>query len=460
MPRKIVVCGAVHIDVYADTPSSGRDTEGEFSVAIGGTAFNIASVFFFLGSDPLLVSCLRKKSLFTRLILESMEALSMRRDGLELVDYVPDGGFFALRERGDLVRAVTSSPVGSVFLDAKRYRKEIEESGFVHIDLNNSVETLRSFLSEAPKVYISCVSDYKVTKLLDLDKELIESKTKGIFLNVHELSVLLEKAREASPLDIAGVPWIITRGEKGVIILDRKGRREYESPVLNGEGSFSGAGDAFAGGFVHAKEIEGKDEKECVRTGFEMVERNVRNTHAGVLDGSFMMDVDTVLFRDSLTGLFTRRFLMEQISLIDAKGMRETVNTGILLLDIDDFKKINDTYGHSTGDEVLRRIADAVRKNIRAGDIPVRYGGEEILILLPSEHAGGIMRLGERLRKVISSLRFETDNGNFSVTVSIGAARGRPPVSHLIEMADRALYEAKRTGKNRVCKYQDQDLHT
>jgi len=126
-----------------------------------------------------------------------------------------------------------------------------------------------------------------------------------------------------------------------------------------------------------------------------------------------------------------------------------------ILLDIDHFKKVNDTYGHQAGDAVLRAIANALQQEIRRYDVLARYGGEEFVILLRATALDNALLLAERLRRLSSELEFVFDQKNASVTVSLGVASFDPdnPKSgdDLVREADRYLYEAKERGRNRVC---------
>jgi diguanylate cyclase (GGDEF)-like protein len=125
------------------------------------------------------------------------------------------------------------------------------------------------------------------------------------------------------------------------------------------------------------------------------------------------------------------------------------------MLDVDDFKKINDKYGHHWGDVVLQAVARVIGERTRKSDISARYGGEEFIIMLPEVALEGGAQAGEKLRQEIASLKFDPDSGpSFSLTVSIGVAstsvRRYEDGQTVVKEADLALYRAKRSGKNRV----------
>jgi diguanylate cyclase (GGDEF)-like protein/PAS domain S-box-containing protein len=158
---------------------------------------------------------------------------------------------------------------------------------------------------------------------------------------------------------------------------------------------------------------------------------------------------------DPLTELYNRRVFLEQLAQETARLARfNNQSAALLMLDLDYFKRINDTYGHSTGDEVLRKFASIVREISRTIDIPARLGGEEFAILLPGATKTDAMAMAERLRQKIANAVIQHKKGLVRITVSIGAAAlsaddngGDQVLSH----ADAALYKAKEAGRNQCC---------
>ncbi len=150
-----------------------------------------------------------------------------------------------------------------------------------------------------------------------------------------------------------------------------------------------------------------------------------------------------------MTQLANRRHLDEQLVAQVASAQRHGHEVSIALVDVDHFKTINDTYGHSCGDDVLREVARRLRVAARNEDIVGRWGGEEFLVILPFCDADASFQISERLRQVISSEPIVTrDHDVVTVTVSIGCATGTDP--DLVERSDLALYAAKDRGRNRT----------
>jgi two-component system, cell cycle response regulator len=155
--------------------------------------------------------------------------------------------------------------------------------------------------------------------------------------------------------------------------------------------------------------------------------------------------------RDAMTGLFNRRAFEE---LLTVEGERRGGGPlSLLMIDIDNFKSINDRFGHPAGDEVIVAVGKAIGEECRGGDLAARYGGEEFAVLLPGASEASATGVAERIRGRIASIDFKFSIGDFNVTGSFGVACRREPqigMRDLISQADRALYVAKRSGKNRV----------
>ncbi len=157
---------------------------------------------------------------------------------------------------------------------------------------------------------------------------------------------------------------------------------------------------------------------------------------------------------DPLTGIYNRRFGMNRLREEFTRSVRSSSPLGILMIDIDFFKNINDTYGHLVGDRILKSITASAKSVLREGDIMVRYGGEEFLIILPAASAVDLKTIGERIRHAVEDTSIDEGDKIIKVTISVGgSAYPNDNVSHeneLIDLADKTLYRAKQSGRNRV----------
>jgi diguanylate cyclase (GGDEF)-like protein len=155
---------------------------------------------------------------------------------------------------------------------------------------------------------------------------------------------------------------------------------------------------------------------------------------------------------DYLTGLANRRDMMDRLKAELSRAKRGRLALTLLMVDVDHFKSINDTYGHETGDRVLRAIADTMRATLRQYDVCSRWGGEEFLVMLPGTGLKDGAIVAEKLREQVSSIGLEHEGNLLSATISLGLAcyRRGEPLTGLLQRADEAMYEAKRLGRNQV----------
>ena len=165
---------------------------------------------------------------------------------------------------------------------------------------------------------------------------------------------------------------------------------------------------------------------------------------------------------DGLTGIYNRRYFDETLAREWKRTMREKAPLSLIMLDIDYFKKYNDTYGHQAGDECLRQVATTISGALRRpADMAARYGGEEFVVVLPNLKLEDSAKFGETIRAKIEALKMEhkQSDANPFITVSLGIASVVPSsissYEELVGAADKALYSAKNKGRNRVCVAQD-----
>lgn len=169
------------------------------------------------------------------------------------------------------------------------------------------------------------------------------------------------------------------------------------------------------------------------------------------------LELQRLTHSDGLTGLSNRRYFDEYLLAEWRRAGREQAELGLLMIDVDNFKSYNDTYGHVRGDDVLKRVAETIQRVAnRPADLTARFGGEEFAIILPGTASGGLRLLGERVRREVEALGLAHSGSTTGpvLTISVGGASTAPqdaiPATSIVEAADLALYEAKHNGRNRV----------
>lgn len=189
----------------------------------------------------------------------------------------------------------------------------------------------------------------------------------------------------------------------------------------------------------------GKDAREMLGVIANQVAVSLENA-------KMYKQMETMATTDGLTGLLNHRTFQSQLSDMLGRAERHGIKLAVMLTDVDHFKKVNDTYGHPVGDQVLKKVAAICQEKVRKIDVVARYGGEEFVIVLEGTDAAGALQLAERIRLDIGKQVFQSDKGPFSITLSLGIAGypGDAKDKHaLIERADQALYFAKHNGRNR-----------
>jgi len=196
---------------------------------------------------------------------------------------------------------------------------------------------------------------------------------------------------------------------------------------------------------------------------FEIGDQLIRFEMLDEIDREFQQQIHRLLVHDELTGLLTSKSFFSELRREAARAATESMPFCVLMMDIDYFKEVNDTYGHLVGSETLEEVGAVIKQSLRAGDVGARFGGEEFAaFLLDADYAQGIVA-AERVRLAIEGQDFSAvrrGSGEpprtHKITISVGVASfpddGRDPIQ-LVELADSALYRAKRSGRNCVCAY-------
>src|SRR6266446_5439529 len=196
---------------------------------------------------------------------------------------------------------------------------------------------------------------------------------------------------------------------------------------------------------------------------FEIGDQLIRFEMLDEIDREFQQQIHRLLVHDELTGLLTSKSFFSELRREAARAEAEAMPFCVLMMDIDYFKQVNDTYGHLVGSETLEEVGAVIKRTLRAGDVGARFGGEEFAaFLLDADYAQGLVA-AERMRTAIEKHEFSAvrrgsteASRTHKITISLGVASfpddARDPIQ-LVEMADSALYQAKRSGRNRVCPY-------
>jgi diguanylate cyclase (GGDEF)-like protein len=165
--------------------------------------------------------------------------------------------------------------------------------------------------------------------------------------------------------------------------------------------------------------------------------------------------IKNIAIYDTLTGLYNRRYFEERLGVDAQKSFYSGTPLSLVMVDIDLFKKVNDTFGHTEGDQVLCKISSLLKTSVRKKDTVARYGGEEFILILPEAGLGESFMIAERIRRQVENTPFEIGQAQVNLTLSMGISNfpshRAKSKEELVKMADQALYDAKRGGRNKVC---------
>gem|GEM_PF-993193 len=247
-------------------------------------------------------------------------------------------------------------------------------------------------------------------------------------------------------------PFVIGRADSSDLLLDDEGVSRRHAQITNTkDGIILEDLGSRNGVFVGSTQVKRHvlDPDDIIRVGVQTI---IKFAMMDPLEEEYQRRLLQSALRDALTGLYNRRHFDERLSAETAACKRHNRQLSLAIFDVDNFKQLNDKYGHSVGDEALREVAKALGHNARREDSVFRYGGEEFCILFRETGLEGAVTATERRRELIENTVVRFLGRELKLTISAGVAEWKPDTDELsiLKRADRALYEAKHLGKNRV----------
>ncbi|MDK9702393.1 MAG: PfkB family carbohydrate kinase [Sulfuritalea sp.] len=459
--RPILVVGSAHLDVLARALHRDDviDRIGEVSIEFGGTACNIAINLAHAGAPVRLLTAMND-SPYSAAIVAYVASMGVEPH----VEYSPDlpsAGFSAhIDTRGEMVSAISSMPVERVNFDGEKIAALLNGTAALIVDCNLSalaISRLATFANDRGiPVYVSAVSEEKSLRIAA-----ISARLDGIFINQNEFrffcrQVLGARKSVGEAARIIGAALLVTEGAHGSTLALPDGTETHiPAPEVNADGSRLGMGDAMAAGVVFLHELLGLPLPEAALKSLKLVASVGASPHChkgkpGALETA-IHGFQHHASHDAMTDIPNRRRIELELSKSLSRVARGTSKSlAVLMVDIDHFKSVNDTYGHNVGDQVIIAVARIIKECLRDIDTAGRWGGEEFVIVLPDTAVDAAALVAERIRSSIEARIKEPR----PITVSLGCAETDSTTPEdmeaLIGKADQALYRAKKTGRNRV----------
>ena len=310
----------------------------------------------------------------------------------------------------------------------------LNEQSQINVEFHDSMKNIAKIIE----------TQYEINYIVPLIGEMLDR-----FISDHLIYVFLKQGEEFS------LVWPHACKDERVYDVLRNLDTDYNYTLTHDDkiGAFPlYSEDEITGCIVARSTIE-----KLSRRDIEYLEQLTRQAAATINRANTYSTILQYATLDALTNLNNRRQFETRLSQEIAITKRQGNPLCAMMIDIDFFKKVNDTYGHAAGDEVLRQVAGTIKELLRESDIPARYGGEEFAILLPFTQINEAFTVGERLRKAVEETpvtiyKDTIDEKQISVTISMGLAEydGKETGEVLFERADKALYNAKAEGRNRV----------
>jgi diguanylate cyclase (GGDEF)-like protein len=375
--------------------------------------------------------------------------------GVLLVDRIDPQPFTAEDERllstvaSEILRAMDSERLMS---DLKRARDE-KERFYQAIELLNRTTKAREVCDVALEVARSMVAvDFAAVTLTDESSGVLRHRLVRVAPGEHAGSGVIEGAEFEDGKGLvacsvrlnASLPGRDLDLTKAVVFDDAmrvKGLASLKVLPLK-------AGDRVLGTLVLGARHGGAYESDDVR----QLEVIAMQAAEAILRARLFEETERLATTDGLTGLLNHRAFQARLDDHVRAAVRYSKKLSFLITDVDHFKKVNDTYGHPAGDEVLRGVARILAREARSTDLVARYGGEEFAIVMPETDAAGALVIAERIREKVAGAIFSSGAGTLRATISVGVATipdDAQTKARLVELADAALYRAKRGGRNR-----------
>ena len=455
----VLVAGSAHLDVLAKITGDevAIDVIGNVDIEIGGTALNIATNLAALGLKPRLLTALRQDSPYSGIILahlhaHNVEVRVVNCDALKAAIFSAHIG-----ADGEMLSAVSSMPVSTVVFTDEVVREVMQGTKCAILECNLSGVSINQFARIAFElnipVFVASVSEEKSLRLSE-----VKYPIAAVFMNRREASYFGRRVvASIQPSVIAshlGCDLILSRGKDGVTIIQQGEEIHVPAPRLPENVHTLGAGDALLAETVAHHVFGGMQLADGVGKAVLFAAKIIAlpncNAGQGHAIEQALNSLDYMATRDQMTGLVNRGAGEQILASTHAKALLTNTVYSVLMVDIDHFKQVNDTYGHDNGDDAIKAVAEVLSNAVREIDTACRWGGEEFLCILQGSDVAAAMQVAERIRVNVEHVVIPIV-GRITISVGIGVWQSAAlDAAHVLKAADLGLYDAKQNGRNRI----------
>lgn len=455
----VFLAGSAHLDVLARITGDELtvDKVGRVTIEIGGTASNIATNMAALGVRPRLMTVLHEASPYSAIIKAHLRAHDVEVWAVSREDLAPDPAVFSAQIGidGDMLSAVSYMPLESVHFTDDEIESAMRGAACAVLDCNLTGASLRQFARIANAlsipVFVAAVSEEKSLRVAAIDARLA-----GVFMNKREAAYYGKRVvASTNPIAISEkleCPVVVTMGKHGAVVAMNMDEFRVEAQQAPENAQTLGAGDALLAASVVHHVLGGLDLVDAVSRAApfatSIMGKGNCNAGRGKAVENALAILDDMAYKDKLTGLANRR-AGEQVLDRAFAGAVAGQGLAILLMDIDKFKAVNDTYGHDVGDEAIKMVANVLAQAVRGVDVAARWGGEEFLCVLTGLDQDRAMAVAERIRVQVQETAIPVI-GHVTISVGVCSYAGHGSHTEMVKRADEALYRAKANGRNRV----------
>jgi diguanylate cyclase (GGDEF)-like protein len=426
-----------------------------------------------LSNRGLIYVCLKEKNpiVSSDIIEKKLDVGYLKKEKISSLVAVPimDGNFPLGVVTADSARFHAFSTADSETLNTfTNQLVKILQRERVYPQISRSYTTLKVLNEESAQLLSSLNVGVIAEKLIDGALRIAPSKSVFFLVKGTEVEILHHRGFEGLDKNVFSLKQtVLNMVVKNKEPLNLSDVRHYRSPIMPFK--TNNIGSVFVLPLIFERDLLGilviLSEETNAFNPYQIELLKVLGNQASIsiANAKFHEEIEKLAITDGLTGLFNHRHFQERLKQEFHRLGRFPEPISLLIIDIDHFKEINDTYGHPVGDSVLKDVSDIIKKTIRNIDVPARYGGEEFAVILIGTDARGALKMAERLRKAVMKKVFSADREDFQFTVSIGLSTHRDNTrskEELIEEADKALYHAKKTGRNRSVPWNDMNGQT